>query len=43
VIYLPPPQEPWRVDQIGAAFLKAVICLASLPVFAFGVGMLCAL
>lgn len=39
MIYLPPPQEPWRVDEIGAAFLKAVFCLASIFTFAVACGL----
>ena len=38
--YIPPPLDPWRVDHIGAAFLKAVVLFACLGAFGAGLPLL---
>jgi len=41
--YVPPSLYPWRVDRIGAAFLKAVVLFACLGAFGAGFPLLLAL
>lgn len=40
--YIPPPLYPWRVDHIGAAFLKAIALFACLAAFGAGFPLLLA-
>lgn len=35
-IHIPPPTPPWKEDGFGAAILKAVLCAASIALFAAG-------
>ena len=41
--YIPPSLDPWRVDHIGAAFLKAMALGACLAAFGAGFPLLLAL
>ena len=41
--YIPPPLEPWRVDHIGTAFLKAIALFVCLGAFGAGFPLLLSL